>query len=378
VWSDAAKAATLQAAKEAGLFPVSLIKEPEAAALHTLKDLSFALKPGQAFVICDAGGGTVDLISYEVEKITPRLTLKEIVPGTGGMAGSLGLNRRFEEAVKTLIGEEELFRVKKTKGWIEASTQFDRDIKRKFRGKSTEEHFVHFPMADLEDDPDNRLESNSWTMTGDDLKEIFEPLVDDVIRLIEDQVKSVRLKHEYTLSGIMLVGGFGSSQYLKDCVKRKFPDIQVMQPQDAWSAIVRGAALSKVPNSGVMVQSTVATHHYGVVTWNEFEPGLDDGEVTQVHRDGVLRVERFTWFISIGEELDRDHSIKHAVYRDFELDPPADKLIVSDQLWECSDVEQPRHVSKGHKLKPNSKVSADLRSVPKEKYKRKTRARGAP
>lgn len=47
----------------AGLFPVTLIKEPEAAALHTLHDLTFSLRAGDAFVICDAGGGTVDLIS---------------------------------------------------------------------------------------------------------------------------------------------------------------------------------------------------------------------------------------------------------------------------------------------------------------------------
>jgi hypothetical protein len=37
---------------------------------------------GDAFVLCDAGGGTVDLISYEVDSVTP-LELKELVPGTG-------------------------------------------------------------------------------------------------------------------------------------------------------------------------------------------------------------------------------------------------------------------------------------------------------
>jgi hypothetical protein len=37
---------------------------------------------GDAFVICDAGGGTVDLISYEVTALDP-LELKELIPGTG-------------------------------------------------------------------------------------------------------------------------------------------------------------------------------------------------------------------------------------------------------------------------------------------------------
>jgi molecular chaperone DnaK (HSP70) len=74
---------TLQAAKMAGIFPVTLIKEPEAAALYTLNSLDFSLKEDDAFVVCDAGGGTVDLISYEVVSTVPKLELREIVPGSG-------------------------------------------------------------------------------------------------------------------------------------------------------------------------------------------------------------------------------------------------------------------------------------------------------
>jgi hypothetical protein len=63
---------------------VTLIKEPEAAALYTLHVLQDrALAVGDALVICDAGGGTVDLISYEITKLAPKLELKELVPGKG-------------------------------------------------------------------------------------------------------------------------------------------------------------------------------------------------------------------------------------------------------------------------------------------------------
>lgn len=62
VWSDKAKAATERAAKLGGMFPVTLIKEPEAAAMYTLHVLQDrGLEQGDALVICDAGGGTVDL-----------------------------------------------------------------------------------------------------------------------------------------------------------------------------------------------------------------------------------------------------------------------------------------------------------------------------
>lgn len=122
----------------AGMSPVTMIKEPEAAALYTMHSLEFALRVGDAFVLCDAGGGTVDLITYEVVKLEPVLGLRELVPGTGrssslvghiqtafsvsnilklgtgSMAGSLGLNQRFGEAVKSLVGEDKFFELRKT------------------------------------------------------------------------------------------------------------------------------------------------------------------------------------------------------------------------------------------------------------------------
>ncbi len=68
-----------------------MIKEPEAAALYTMHCLEFSLNVGDAFVVCDAGGGTVDLISYEVVGLSPSLQVKELVPGTGKLLSLLVL-----------------------------------------------------------------------------------------------------------------------------------------------------------------------------------------------------------------------------------------------------------------------------------------------
>ena len=40
------------------------------------------LAVGDGFVVCDAGGGTVDLISYEITSLKP-IELKELVGSTG-------------------------------------------------------------------------------------------------------------------------------------------------------------------------------------------------------------------------------------------------------------------------------------------------------
>jgi len=45
--------------------------------------------------LCDAGGGTTNLISYEITKFSPQLELKELVPSKSGAIGSLNLNKGF-------------------------------------------------------------------------------------------------------------------------------------------------------------------------------------------------------------------------------------------------------------------------------------------
>lgn len=100
VWSDKAKDATLkarlffaqnwallltwkQAAQNAGIHPVKLIKEPEAAALYAMAELGDkGLCPGDALLLCDTGGGTVDLIKYDIVTTKP-FEVKELVAPTG-------------------------------------------------------------------------------------------------------------------------------------------------------------------------------------------------------------------------------------------------------------------------------------------------------
>lgn len=124
------------------------------------------IQAGDAFVLCDAGGGTVDLITYEIKKIEPFLQLIELVPGKGGMAGSLGLNQRFEESVRDVVGEDQFCSLKKTVGWAKALNEFDKNIKTAFNGDSTETHYVTFPKAGLQDDSEEGVNENCWEMKG--------------------------------------------------------------------------------------------------------------------------------------------------------------------------------------------------------------------
>ncbi|KAG1437703.1 hypothetical protein G6F55_014055 [Rhizopus delemar] len=70
-----------------------LISEPEAAALYCEKKCDqFNLGHGQRFLICDAGGGTVDLIVFEIDDSGEKRALKEVTKGSGDSCGSTFLD----------------------------------------------------------------------------------------------------------------------------------------------------------------------------------------------------------------------------------------------------------------------------------------------
>lgn len=97
VWTDRAKADTMRAARKAAVqarlhfhedTQVSLIREPEAAAVATISYLTQGgseqqIKVGDSILICDCGGGTVDITTYEISNVMPKLTFKELLVGTG-------------------------------------------------------------------------------------------------------------------------------------------------------------------------------------------------------------------------------------------------------------------------------------------------------
>lgn len=109
IWDHQAQEMTRAAARKAGMMnrhntKLELVSEPEAAARYVFGE-NLSLKVGDAFVVCDAGGGTIDLISYKVEKLNP-LRLEMCSEAAGDLYGAVFLDNAFERTVKEHIGEE--------------------------------------------------------------------------------------------------------------------------------------------------------------------------------------------------------------------------------------------------------------------------------
>ncbi|KAJ4416814.1 hypothetical protein N0V82_006543 [Gnomoniopsis sp. IMI 355080] len=255
VWSQTAKYRTHKAAIMAGLSDkIQLVTEPEAAALATLsgKAETSSLKTGDVFVVCDAGGGTVDLISYEIKSTEP-LLMGGCVPGAGDLCGSVFLNIAFTRYIKTLVGETQYEEIK-PRNKIKMEAEFEIGPKRRFRGDSSE---FTVDLVGVKNDEENGISEDVITLKpGFDqvmFRTAIQGLFDDVCgridNLVDNQIRAVEMK-DLKVKAILLVGGFGENKYLHQRLETTYrsKEIRVMQVNGSWSAICRGATMWGLAN----------------------------------------------------------------------------------------------------------------------------------
>ncbi len=78
------------------------------------------------------------------------------------------INKRFEEAIKDAVGEEQYINLRKHKSYRIAMQFFDESVKPKFNPYDQdrdEVYYVNFPMAGLKDDPASNISSNCFNVT---------------------------------------------------------------------------------------------------------------------------------------------------------------------------------------------------------------------
>lgn len=95
--------------------------------------------------------------------------------------------------------------------------------------------------------------------------EIFEPVIHKIISFVQEQIRLSGGKAK----SVLLVGGFGQNTYMKERLRESLPNIEILQPPNAWTAIVRGAVMMGLSNantslSTVQVVSRRARKHYGM------------------------------------------------------------------------------------------------------------------
>lgn len=104
MWSDKAQAELRKCAMAAGMGELSdirIISEPETRLSMLFGQMVPTISWSMTQYSLDAGGGTVDLITFTIEQVSSALRLREPAAGTGAYCRSTLLTRRFEDFLRS-------------------------------------------------------------------------------------------------------------------------------------------------------------------------------------------------------------------------------------------------------------------------------------
>ncbi|KAH8587066.1 Hsp70 family protein-like protein [Bisporella sp. PMI_857] len=356
IWSDEAKDATLVAAQRAGFGnrigdEVFTIAEPEAAAIATLKKFSDpnalnAVKTNENILICDCGGGTVDITTYTITQTSPRLEFDELHVGIGGKCGATYIDRNLHTLLSERFGPsfDDLPFAQKGPGsrFMIAFETYKRDF-----GLSDDRDVREIGPIKLElpDSEHYDEEERMVKLTYEDMQTLFDPVVSQITSLISQQVKEIKVKRGSNIDRVVLVGGFAESPYLHNALENwcwQNGDITLIRPEHSQSAVVRGAALRGL--EGIAPRMKRVRRHYGFIMGLPFREGIDPEEKAYYRQlsNEKLCDGRVKWLISKGDEVVQGTSRTVSCQRPY---TPGREMVFEDDLYSSSLVDAPEHTS---------------------------------
>ncbi|KAG9922551.1 actin-like ATPase domain-containing protein, partial [Aureobasidium melanogenum] len=361
IWNDAGKAATRAAAIQAGFLRdendnrLTLVTEPEAAAMFCSKTGLLNLKIQDAVLIVDCGGGTVDLIAYEVEEEHP-FTVAECTAGSGDSCGSTALNRNFSNILRAKIRKMKLPDGSKTAGRVYAKCimDFENRIKADFRNNGQKWAVDVGIEAEF---PEAGIEEGYMTFTNEEILQCFEPVVNRILELVRNQIIAIQAQNRH-LQNVLVVGGFGSSEYLFQQIKLHVPpqfQSKVVRPMDSVAAIVKGAVTAGITER--VVTSRVARRHYLMATLQPFKEGHHPEQYRVPSLDGKDRC-KYTRqiFVQKGQRVKTGEPVKVSFFRQV---APGATLMYEDVLYACDEDVCPEY-TKDPRIKEVVTLTSDL------------------
>ena len=273
---------------------------------------------GSRFIVADCGGGTIDITAYRSDSGGK---LSEIGRDFGGAFGSEYLNKAFIEVVaEKLGGFSPLAQIASTK-----STAFMDFLANWERAKLTvqlaprDNVYISIPTALdrlLSDEVRSQLSAEQegiddhLILTPADLTRIFESVIPNVLRLIDQQIAEIqKISRRSTGELVILVGGFGASPYLQQSIVKHLEGrAEVLLPPEPAIAVLYGAAhFAYDPQT----RSRRSKYTYGCDSAMPFRKGIDPpAKIYVSKRDGIIYCDkRFSQFVSAGQAVGSDEAV---------------------------------------------------------------------
>ncbi|KAB2099689.1 hypothetical protein AG0111_0g12188 [Alternaria gaisen] len=200
-----------------------MVNEAEAGASYALEanQRDGVIKRMGVFLLVDSGGGTTDLGLYRTTEVEPLRLEKEINPPSGAMCGSSDLNERMRAfALSDLRDQEYLLEMDTFEAIVDkfVMPDFENEHKRSFEWRDKSQRFI-YEINGLQASQNNRgIQKGCYVLDYDDMWGIFEPSLEIIRHLMEEQISSAITKN-IVVDSIVVIGGFGDSPALREYLR---------------------------------------------------------------------------------------------------------------------------------------------------------------
>ncbi|CAG8822883.1 6458_t:CDS:2, partial [Gigaspora margarita] len=191
---------------------LQLCTEPEAAAIYCMRTLkeNYVIEVGSSFMIVDCGDG-------------------EITERSSDFCGSTYVDKEFIKFLRRKVGDSAINLLYKNHYYQLQNIikEFCRDVKLPFTDNRKDFRTYKFDIGEVcpmlkqyvTGTTKVELDEDDWiiNLEFEDVKAMFDPVIDKIIRLINGQLNT-----RGTCAAMFLVGGFSESKYLQTRIKLEF------------------------------------------------------------------------------------------------------------------------------------------------------------
>lgn len=214
-------------------------------------------RPGQSLIVCDAGGGTIDISTYEVTNTYPAIEVRENGVSDCILGGSATVDHRAMVYLQERLKGTRWDNPEDLRGLRQA---FASSIKETFM--SAEQEQILLPIgSSSENDANIRLRRGKLVFTGKEIGRFFEPSIAATAASIRQRVQTTSQGGAPTT--VAMVGGFSESLYFRRELQNRLGSlVQLCKPDESTAKAVASGALVWVIDG--VVGSRVSRHSFGI------------------------------------------------------------------------------------------------------------------
>ncbi|XP_011409828.1 PREDICTED: heat shock 70 kDa protein 12A-like [Amphimedon queenslandica] len=364
--SCACKAEVQPSPSEINISKLSLVPEPEAAALYCQAMNSshvakYCDKPSEElcapeqYIVLDIGGGTVDITAQERNKETGEIAV--ILAPQGNDCGGMVVNKEFGRILQKLLGENEtneFFNLETSfqrllysdDGTLKAlinyglfndfemqkeifgrSSNDDAELVVKIPHKITQQYGMEYIMKNLKklNDPAIDIEEDSIYIKYSRVHNLFAPAIKGILDSTQRALLELsKNKASSQFKTIYLVGGFGGCKYVYEKVKsfiaKEFPSMNyiLIVPDNHRLAVVHGAVLYK---KAPKINSRCLNRTYGLAVSVRYNSKTHGKEHFKYNEDGIpICEDAFLTFLQKGTPVSSNEVAVDEVLPDIDID----------------------------------------------------------